>query len=97
VVALPGHIKYERRVTLEAGKQLDLDAKLVPSGELKVASTPAGSTVFVDGVRQGLTPLAIQLPLGDHVVIVERAGYQRFQKTVKLTDKGAELAATLRP
>jgi hypothetical protein len=90
-------MKFDARVVLDAGKGLKLDAKLVPAGELKVASTPAGSTVFIDGVRQGVTPLTIQLPLGDHVVIVERAGYQRFQKTVKLTDKGAELTTTLKP
>jgi hypothetical protein len=37
-------------------------------GRLEVSSVPAGATVFVDGVRAGLSPLAIDLPAGAHRV-----------------------------
>ena len=81
---------------LEAGKTVKIRATLVAAGELTVASTPAGATVFIDGVRRGVTPLALELPLGDHTVIVERTGFQRFEKKVKLADKSIAVDAPLK-
>ena len=94
-VKLAGHMTFEQKLQLDAGKSLEISAKLVPAGQLTVSSVPAGSTVFIDGVRRGTTPLAIELPVGDHTVIVERAGFQRFERKVKLSDKTTDLAATL--
>ncbi len=95
-VKLAKHITYESKLVLEAGKTVKIRATLVASGELAVASTPAGATVFIDGVRRGVTPLALELPHGDHTVIVERAGYQRFEKKVKLADKSIAIEAPLK-
>jgi len=83
-VKLARHLTFEVKRTFEGGKTTKLRATLVAAGELTVTSTPAGSTVFIDGVRRGVTPLALELPLGDHTVIVERAGFQRFEQKLKL-------------
>jgi hypothetical protein len=94
-VKLAGRMTYEKKLTLEAGKEIKISAVMVPSAKLEVSSIPAGATVFIDGVRRGTTPLALELPTGEHVVIVERAGYQRFQQKVKL-DKPVEITTTLK-
>jgi hypothetical protein len=93
---LVGHVTYEKKLALEAGKTEKLAVQLTAAGELMVTSVPAGSTVFVDGVRRGLTPLSLVLPAGDHVVIVERAGYQRFEHKVKLGERRVEIHAPLK-
>lgn len=94
-VKLAGRMTYEKKLALEAGRTTRIEAVMVPSAQLEVTSTPLGATVFVDGVRRGTTPLVLALPTGEHTVIVERAGYQRFQKKVKL-DKAVAITATLR-
>lgn len=88
-VKLAKHVTWEIKRAFAAGSTVKLRATLVPAGELTVSSMPAGSTVFIDGVRRGVTPMVLELAVGEHTVIVERAGYQRFEKKVKLKDKVA--------
>lgn len=38
------------------------------TGRLTATSTPAGATVWVDGVRRGVTPLTMELEAGNHKV-----------------------------
>lgn len=95
-VKMPNRITFEKRLTLIAGKDEKVEAVMVASAKLDVSSTPQGATVFVDGVRRGTTPLSLELPVGEHVVIVERAGYQRFQQKVKLADKPVDITTTLK-
>ena len=61
-----------------------------------MTSTPAGATVFVDKVRRGLTPLTLELARGAYTIIVERAGYQRFEKKVQVSDKPSTVEAPLK-
>ncbi|MBA2541202.1 MAG: PEGA domain-containing protein, partial [Deltaproteobacteria bacterium] len=94
-VKLPGRMTFESKLAVVAGKAVKIAAVLVPAAEIRVSSTPAGATVYIDGVRRGLTPLALELPLGEHTVIVERAGYQRFSKKLELADKPVAIDAQL--
>lgn len=94
-VKLAKHVTWEVKQTFEAGKTAKLRAKLVLSGELVVTSTPAGATVFVDKVRRGVTPITLELARGAYTIIVERAGYQRFERKVKLEDKPLTVDAPL--
>jgi formylglycine-generating enzyme required for sulfatase activity/uncharacterized caspase-like protein len=60
------------------------------SGKLKVESTPAGASVYVDGEKQGVTPLEIELDLGFAKskaveVGVELNGYKRELLAVTLS------------
>lgn len=86
VVRVPWHLPFEQRVTIEAGKTVDLAPALRPAVKLSITSTPPGAAVFVDGVRRGVTPLELDVALGEHALIVERAGYQRFTQQVKLVE-----------
>ena len=53
---------------------------------LLVHSIPAGATVAIDGVEQGVTPVAVRgLALGTRTVVVTRPGYRSAQRQVTLT------------
>jgi hypothetical protein len=41
-------------------------ARVPPTGELVVNTNPDGVQVFIDGKKQGSTPVTLQLPTGDH-------------------------------
>jgi len=53
---------------------------------LTVRSNVKGDRVFVDGEFAGSTRLDIKLPLGIHVVRVEKDGYNIFEQQVNLQD-----------
>jgi hypothetical protein len=95
-VKLAKHVTWETKQVFEAGKTVKLRATLKPSGEVVVTSTPAGATVFVDKVRRGLTPITLELAQGAYTIIVERAGYQRFEKKVQVSDKPSTVDAPLK-
>lgn len=95
-VKLAKHVTWETKQVFEAGKSVKLRATLKPSGEVVVTSTPAGATVFVDKVRRGLTPITLELAQGAYTIIVERAGYQRFEKKVQVSDKPSTVDAPLK-
>ena len=55
-------------------------------GRLLVRSTPSGSSVAVDGVARGLTPLALRdLDLGAREITVSRLGYESEERRIVLT------------
>lgn len=65
-------------------------AKPVPlTGRALLNSRPSGAVVLVDGVVRGVTPLELELPAGQHDVVLRSAGSER---TVALTiENGARL------
>lgn len=75
----------------------ELTAKL--PGKVAVSSSPDGAAVFVDGAQEpvGLTPLAaLVLPPGEHVLVLERAGFDRAERRLMLVaNTHAELAVDL--
>jgi hypothetical protein len=66
-------------------------------GALKVFTTPAGATVYVDGVNKGFSPVKIEkVAAGEHVVRVEQRGYLSKEMTVAVnTDETANFSASL--
>lgn len=60
------------------------------AGSLAVRSTPLGARVRVDGTEHGLTPQAIELPAGEHTVVLDKPGFAEHQQTVTV-EAGAEL------
>ena len=53
-----------------------------PTGTLAVNSNPAGAQVVVDGQTRGTTPLTLDLPPGEHVMVLSADGQAR---TIPLT------------
>jgi PEGA domain len=56
------------------------------TGSLSVTTTPAGATVFIDGVQQGVTPATIPaLSPGSHTLLLKLAGYQDLSTPFTVT------------
>jgi len=53
-----------------------------PAGTLSVTSVPAGAQVSVDGEPRGTSPQSLELPPGEHEVVVTHAGYEDRRETV---------------
>ncbi len=72
-----------------ASAEADAGATVTESGELRVITTLKGltttATLFIDGRKQGTTPMSLQVPAGKHDVRVERQGYKPQQKTALVT------------
>jgi hypothetical protein len=56
------------------------------SGSLSVTTTPAGASVYVDGVQRGVSPTTIPgLAAGSHTVLLKLSGYQDLSAPVSVT------------
>ncbi len=80
------------RKTLD--KMLEDLAKTVPGfmGRLEVSSDAPGITVLLDGVTVGVTPLALEVPVGDHKVQLARDGRTGEEKAITiLADRPTEV------
>jgi eukaryotic-like serine/threonine-protein kinase len=55
---------------------------------LQIDSNPKGAGISVDGVRKGITPLQLKLPLGEHVVRASLTGHESWQDQIHLGEAG---------
>lgn len=81
-VVMRGYIPFVRKVTIEDRRTTKVETLLRPEerGTLVVLSEPTGAQVSVDGLVQGLTPLAIShLAVGKHKVVVTKKGYEKWE------------------
>lgn len=89
-VALAGYQIVEKRLNLQAGQALSLPPitlqKLRP--QVRLASDPAGASVYVDGSETpaGRTPLTLQLAAGEHQLRFELDGHRTFKQSVTLAE-----------
>lgn len=80
----------ERMLEVDLRGYLESRGHFAPWGELRLAQTPQGSAVVVDGRTVGVVaaPGAVRvtrLREGDHVVSVEHRRYERFERKVMVT------------
>ncbi|MEM1348253.1 MAG: PEGA domain-containing protein, partial [Myxococcota bacterium] len=68
----------ERLASLPAPVQL---ADAIPRGEVRVIS-PVKGRVTIDGELKGYTPLSVELPAGNHDVLVTADGYRDWKRKV---------------
>lgn len=95
-VRATGHMPKEERVTVNAGSATVLKLDLARSAGdvvLKVLSPVPDSEVFIDGERIGLSPQQKSVAAGEHVVLVTKQGFSRFEKKVRVRD-GEPLTVT---
>jgi hypothetical protein len=65
-------------------------------GNFTVKSKPAGARVYLNGEFQGYTPFTLQtLPVGKHLVRVERPGFRQFGAMIEVTPEDQELTQEL--
>jgi hypothetical protein len=63
-----------------------------------VRTRPGGARVYVDGEMRGYTPLSIgPLPMGKHLLRLERPGYRQRGELVEITPEEQQVTADLVP
>ena len=61
-----------------------------------IKSTPDGAEITIDGKLVGTTPSTVQLTRGDHTIVIDKAGFKSWQRTITVTTGGTiSLEATL--
>ena len=66
------------------------------AGEIRVVTEPPGATVFCNGVRYDVTPLALtRRPPGLHLIVAEKEGFRTARRSVTLLE-GQRLLLELR-
>jgi serine/threonine-protein kinase len=75
---LPNFNSEKRTADVVAGKKGSVEAKLTTSvGTVKLASTPAGAEVLLNGKPTGQkTPATLNLPPGNHTLKIHHEGFQ---------------------
>jgi hypothetical protein len=61
-----------------------VDAGTTQYAFLKVATTPAGAQVYVNGSLKGMTPVKLRLNLGKYKVRLARSGFKSVETSVNL-------------
>jgi hypothetical protein len=103
------HTDYQdnsQRVYVSKGGVATVNAKLTPiipgpapdtTGQIVVASVPAGAELFLDNIYKGITPATLSnIAAGSHVVTIRQAGFQDSVQTVTVIGgQSAAVAATL--
>jgi hypothetical protein len=84
VVRLEGFKQFEQKVHVDAGQTVTVQADLKAVGRLRVLSTPVASTVLINGLPAGKTPLDTEVEVGDNVIRIEQPGFQPFEQTLKI-------------
>ncbi len=94
-----GYLPYTDVFEASKGKTTEVDATLtLYFGWITLVSSPSGAQVIVDGKKKGVTPVSLELPRGEHTIILSTKGYMATQKKVKvIPGKTRELSMTLKP
>lgn len=82
----PNTIRVTDIPTTAAGTTAAVPAGMVSAtGSVSVVTSPSDASVFVDGVRQGISPTTIPgLAPGTHTLTVKRDGYEDLSVTITI-------------
>lgn len=76
--------QYQKFVRRESKRPSPSQPEIIVSPVIFLTSVPAGATVYVDGIRKGITPTGMSLTKGDHKIRFELEGYEDLIDTVTL-------------
>lgn len=83
------------KFTAASGTQpgvMPIQPGIAPGGQIStiiVKSAPDGADITVDGKFVGSTPSTLQLAPGDHTIILQKAGYKAWQRTMTVNAGGS--------
>jgi serine/threonine-protein kinase len=85
-ISSPGYATETRSIQIMPGARAALNVNLTANkGFIKVAGSPAGASIFVDGKDSGkLTPADVPVDPGSHTVTVRKQGYLEASTDLKL-------------
>lgn len=67
-------------------------------GNANVKTRPAGARIYVDGEFKGFSPMTVStLPVGKHLVRMERPGFHRYGAIIEVTPDDVEVTTDLVP
>jgi PEGA domain-containing protein len=72
----------ENKKSVVAGRPAPAAADSIET-HVSAASMPTGADIEVDGSVVGNTPSTINLPAGDHTVVVSGSGYKTWERKMK--------------
>ncbi len=55
------------------------------SAKLSITSSPVGADIMVDGNFVGNTPSDVQLPDGQHTILVKKSGFKEWERKMKIS------------
>ncbi|MDO9035108.1 MAG: PEGA domain-containing protein [Methanoregula sp.] len=102
IVLPPRTPTYMTTVAVSSGNTTSITASIPPSaattqnlpgipagtGTISIASTPAGSSVYLDSVMMGKTPVDLgNINYGSHLVEIKSPGYQTYSMQVTVKDE----------
>jgi hypothetical protein len=69
-----------------------------PSGQsnLSVTSVPSGAEIELDGAFVGSTPSSVPVAVGDHKIVVKKAGFSAWERTIRVTGGTISVNADLK-
>lgn len=63
--------------------------------KLQINSDPVGADIEVDGSFIGNTPSSVDLPAGEHAIVVKKSGYKNWERKIKTTAGAINISAFL--
>jgi hypothetical protein len=66
-----------------------------PVPRVVVTSTPDGADIEIDGSFVGNTPSTVEVAVGEHSVVVKKAGYEPWERKLKVSGGDIKLSAEL--
>ena len=86
-ISKEGCASVTRKVTITEGQLSTIEVDLPQGREYTITSDRNGDDVYIDGVRRGVTPLAVSLSFGNHDVELRRDG-KTTKKTIAVSQSG---------
>ncbi len=97
----PGFEEWTDALELSEPKLYSLQIQLKQSIALafvRIESTPPGATLSIGGVSEGKTPLGLELPLGEHDLVLSLKDHEDWKTRIRLSEeKEYSVAAELKP
>ena len=100
-----GYQDYAATVTIQAGKNVQMNAALQPASQApvtasaQVSSSPGGADVYVNNMYMGITPLSFQkVQPGTYTIEIRMEGYTPYTTTGQvIAGQNIQLSAALSP
>lgn len=89
-----GYADDERDIIVEPGKPNVVTVNLVRLNEIKIVTKPREATVYIDEELKGQTPLKVTIRSGNYTFRLEREGFDKWEKKVKI-DRDSKFNVTL--
>ena len=89
VLSKEGFVSETHRVTITENNLSTIETTLVQGRKMTIYSYVRGDEVYIDGMRQGVTPLTASLSFGTHNIELRRGG-KKVIRQVNVTPTDAE-------